>query len=201
MADQDVIERPVFFAGSAPAIAPMPTQPVPLPDWTGPEANYNHLFVVRILDSNPKSTRVEIWDIRVRALQSDLDQSDLDLAANGVGTLVSGTDLDLVLGSSVGALVIFHLVDDTATFWDADASGNPSSAVVKAKGADDLIYQARWVKGSEQNQKAVSVILETRASGVYRRQDYGLGVKMTDSISGKIRAIYIDPKVENDGNG
>jgi hypothetical protein len=170
-----------------------------------PPLTYDHIYVVLINNANPATYRVQVRDIPLTGVvtQDDLDQSHLALAQDskyGVPTATSGKNLDLKLNSSGGALVIFNMTDPNSTFVDADASGYPSNGIVKAVGDPDLIYQAQWVKGSETNLEAVSVILEGVPYKKGRTQRYGLGVRMKNDDNGT-SDICIDPKIENDGEG
>jgi hypothetical protein len=185
--------------------------PAALPDLQDDEAEpvYDDIFVVRIDNANPATHRVTVRRLPNGALkvQADLDQSHLRLAEdprNDIAGANSGRNLNLKFATKYdgGALVIFHMVDPNATFVDAAANGMPSHGIVKAAGAPDLIFQARWVRGSEHNREAISVILKPLPKGDKREQAYGLGVRLNnDDPETRTTDIIIDPKVENEGQG
>ncbi|WP_447728309.1 hypothetical protein [Sphingomonas koreensis] len=206
------------MASSATRLAPreiegrtMFPNPDALPELKEDEAEpeYDNIFVVRIDNANPATHRVTVRDIPKGSLrvQSDLDQSHLRLAEDPRTDLAganTGRNLNLKFTTKHdgGALIIFHMVDPNATFVDADANGKPSHGIVKSEGAPDLIFQARWVRGSEQNREAISVILKPLPKGEKREQPYGLGVRINnDDPETRTTDIIIDPKVENEGQG
>ena len=185
--------------------------PDPIPDLGDkePEPKYDNIFVVRIDDANPARLRVTVRDIPLGSLtaQGQLNKQHLKLADRidyDLGGANTGRNLDLKFTTKHdgGALIIFHLTDPNATFVDADANGKPTHGIVKAAGAQDLIFQARWVEGSEQDREALSVILKPLPKGDKRSQPYGLGVRLNnDDPDTRTTDIIIDPKVENEGQG
>lgn len=184
--------------------------PQALTDWPDnkPEPDYEGIYVVRIDDANPAHFKVNVRRIEVGALRSqkELDTSHLKQAETAPvhASANTGRNLNLKFKAKEGALIIFHLTDPNATFVDADADGRPTHGVVKSANESDLLFNALWVKGHDQDREAVSVILD-RADQRIERQ-YGLGVRLNnddDSVPREQRYtdIIIDPKVENEGNG
>lgn len=168
-----------------------------------PEPDYDHIYVVRIDNANPASFRVKVSTVRLNAphAQGDLDLSHLLLANNATyddRSANSGRNLDLKFKSKKGALVIFHLADPNATF----VADEINSIVRNADDTDEILFNAKWVKGNEADRDAVSVILIGGKAGT-KKLDYGLGVRLLndDPVGPGYTNIIIDPKVENEGAG
>lgn len=172
----------------------------PAPRWEHAEPAYNHLYVVQIVDASPKNFRAYVVDVPVNGVkQGGLRWSHV-AGADINGTVVNGgvvTDLDLVLNTEPGALVIFHLVDLDAVFEDPAKVGDAETVVLTDK--SDMIFQAQWVDPG--NPKAVSVILKGNPGPNPVTGRYGLRVKITIPSSNTISYVEIDPKVENQGDG
>lgn len=184
--------------------------PEPLPNWPAPPApapSYKHIFIVRIDCANPATQRVTVRRIPLGSVQdqSQLDQTHLQLGDDKQHDFPganSGKNLNLKFKTSQEALVIFHMVDPEARFVEADANGHPTHGVVKAKGDPDLLFQPRWIKGSNTDREALSVILKGLPKGQKLDQQYGLGVQLkNDDGQDSWTSIIIDPKVENEGDG
>ena len=167
-----------------------------------PEPDYDRIYVVRIDNANPASFRVKVSSVPLSAAhpQGDLDQSHLLLASNATyddRLANTGRNLDLKFKSKKGALVIFHLADPNATFVEDEVN----SIVRNADDTDEILFNAKWVRGSESDREAVSVILIGGKEGT-KRLDYGLGVRLLndDPVGPGYTNIIIDPKVENEGH-
>ncbi len=186
--------------------------PQALADWPDnkPEPDYKWIYVVRIDDANPAHFKVNVRQIPVGSLKSqkELDTSHLEAARTAVNHsgANSGQNLNLKFKAKEGALIIFHLTDPNATFVEADADGRPTHGVVKSANETDLLFNALWVKGHDQDREAVSVILDRVGEGTTETRQYGLGVRlrnddMSQDPEDRYTDIIIDPKVENEGAG
>jgi hypothetical protein len=176
--------------------------PEALAIWNDTEPEYTHLYVVRILDCNPKQMKVKVKRLRAKQYQDSLSQADLDYARQN-GAVWSkpshGGKMDFVFSAEKGkgALVIFHLVDSHASFIDNGNENDTTLSVMKGRGeVNDILFTPKWVGGTIGARKAVSVIMKGGAGD----QQYGLGVNVKDKTTGKTTPIFIDPKIENDGD-
>jgi hypothetical protein len=183
---------------------PPPKRSIPerLADWSGNEPRYDHLYVVRIIDCNPKRMSIRVKRLKPKSAQASLKQEDLDFAQQNGSVWAKPTQggkLNFVLSSARGrgALVVFHLVDAWATFIDNGSTSDTSMSVMRGRDqVGDILFRPKWVGGSKGNRKAVSVIMAGGA-GV---QEYGLGIYVKDKNTGAITPIIVDPKIENDGD-
>ena len=213
LADDDV-EVPINFFNRP--VAELPTR---LPGGVA-DLVYDALYVVRIEDCNPKRLQVSVKrPATVVMSQSDLDQAHLDAAASAPDWQ-NPTDwpwpgptpppappslgkLHRRLRTRTGALVVFHLVDQAASFI-VDDNGTPRLSIMTADALDpQILRRPTWVGNLTRGHSALSVVLSrgNHSAGHVEEHDYAIGVNVVDQDTGEITAIYIDPKIENDGGG
>jgi len=190
---------------------PVGKLPVGLPGGV-PNLEYDALYVLQILDTNPKQLGVSVKRLPPVAQQSALNQAHLNLATEAeewsnpddwpIDEEVQGK-LHRRLRTENGALVVFHLVDEAASFI-VDAGNSAGSAIMTADLDDpNILRRPMWVNDLDRAFSAVSVVL-TRgelAKGEVEEHDYAIGINVVDQETGEITPIYIDPKIENDGGG
>jgi hypothetical protein len=183
---------------SALASAELAARGEPLTDWEGEEPPYKYIFGVRITDTNTQNLKSKVYRIRAPAIQqADVDAELLEMVLDE-GKKIHEGKLNLLLRSSQPSLVIFYLNEDGVTFQHEDYEEDNVRQVIHRKPPETpLIFRAMWLKGAT-DRKAISVIL---AAGHPETDpmSYGLRVRVVagtdDSFS------YIDPKIDNDGEG
>lgn len=189
------------------ALRAMPGGAKPAPDWAGQEPAYDHVYVVEIIDANPKNFRARVLDIPRTGItvQGDLRWSHVSGASSN-GTVVQHgvlRALDLRLNTVTGALVVFHLLDLDTVFEDPDNIGSDRTIVLTDNSG--MVFQPRWV---ENTNKAVSIILKGNPNNpAWMVARYGLKAKITiashdgNSSNDTVSYVEIDPKIENQGEG
>ena len=179
--------------------------PAKLPGGVG-DLKYDRVFLVYIDSLNLMNLDIYFKCYKnivdpVQA-QSQVDEPFLgDMATNW--TVMKSpehptTPLDLHIKANAG-IIVFKVGNNIRFMEDVDANGNITKAVImSANETDNRLYRPSWIGGIAGKRQAVSVLIDNHTS---RPQQYGLGVIVTDSKSGLDLPIFIDPKVENDGNG
>jgi hypothetical protein len=190
--DSDLMARILFFP-----------DPEPLPPWQKADS-FETIFVVRILDSNPKAFNIQVRRIDLQApiSQAQVNQTHVDAAPSAPFVLgaTNGVELNLSLNTSTPALVLFEMYDPMAEFLIVKTGAAEfANGVVKGDVGPDLIYQAEWISNPKAPNRAVGVILDGVVKGGHVEQQYGLGVRMQNNAGG-YTDVNIDPKIENDGD-
>lgn len=138
--------------------------------------------------TNPVSTQSGVDDQFIGDMITDWTNMSIPKHAT--------TPFDLHVKSDAG-IIVFKL--GKGMRFMEDPNQTPATAVIKAAGApENRLYRPRWIGGAPGSRQTVSVVIKDHTSAP---QDFGLGLVVRDSKSGLDTPVFIDPKVENDGNG
>jgi hypothetical protein len=182
----------------------MSAQPQPLPAWKEQEPDYTRAYLVCVESADPRALCVAVLQRddppkhQAELTPEYIDQNNgkWHPVRDNPPVAVPGMRscrLDLLLRAD-NALLVFKLLDVTATFMECPKL-SPAYAVMKSAGdMTNHLFSPQWITG-EADRKAVSTILSGKTKGF----TYALGLDISDGQY--VTPIFIDPKIDNDGDG